>query len=85
MDNIDDFIMKVQKFFHQDPESLRLKREEEHLKRRRELQEMRELIAKYEREMDEKSSGAAETRRKRERRKKTKNRKELGDQQKPER
>lgn len=80
MKKIDDLIMKVKKFFHQDPESLELKREQEHLKRERELQEIRELIAEYERRVCEEDSEKVEPRRRSERKKKPENEKETGNQ-----
>lgn len=71
MKKIDDFIMKVKKFFHQDPESLELKREEEFRKREKELQEIQKLVAEYKRRAEEQDSQEAEPRRGRERKKKS--------------
>lgn len=90
MKKINDFIMKVKKIFHQDPESLRLKEEEARQKRLRDIREIQELIAEYERKMYAESSEEVEPRRRRERRKKSGKekeswkQKELADQQKSE-
>lgn len=80
MKKIDDFIMKVKKFFHQDPESLRLKEEEARQQRLKNLREIQELIAEYERKMYEESPEEVEPRRRRERRKKAGKEKESGKQ-----
>lgn len=48
MNKIEKFIMKIKKFFRQDPESLELKQKKERLLRSIELQEARKMIAEYE-------------------------------------
>lgn len=50
---MENFIMKVKKIFHKDPESLRLKEEKERQRRHEELQEIRRMVAEYERRMRE--------------------------------
>lgn len=53
MKKMENFIMKVKKIFHKDPESLRLKEEKERQRRHEELQEIRRMVAEYERRMRE--------------------------------
>lgn len=53
MKKINCFIMKVKKFFRQDPESLELKQKKERMIRNIELQEAQKMIAEYESMMDE--------------------------------
>lgn len=77
MKKIKDFIMKVKKFFHQDPESLELKREKERRRRQIELQEVQEMIAEYERMMYEGGSWKVETLRSRMKRRDAEEQKEL--------